>query len=126
VRALNPCPCGYFGDGSERCICDPTAVGRYAGRVVGPLLHRIDLHVDVVAVKWSELTARLALAGIEPSAGSRGDSYNNALAESVIGLFETEVIRRRGPWWSLEDVELATRRREAPAKLAALESGALR
>jgi transposase InsO family protein len=53
-------------------------------------------------------TERLAQAGIEPSVGSRGDSYDNALAESVIGLFKTEVIRRRGPWRSHEDVEFAT------------------
>lgn len=50
-------------------------------------------------------TERLAEAGIEPSVGSKGDSYDNALAESVIGLFKTEVIRRRGPWRCLEDVE---------------------
>ncbi len=53
-------------------------------------------------------TERLSEAGIEPSVGSVGDSYDNALAESVIGLFKTEVIRRRGPWRNLEDVEFAT------------------
>jgi transposase InsO family protein len=53
-------------------------------------------------------TERLAEAGIAPSVGSRGDSYDNALAESVIGLFKTEVIHRRGPWRHLEDVEFAT------------------
>ena len=53
-------------------------------------------------------TERLAEAGIEPSVGSRGDSYDNALAETVIGLFKTEVIHRCGPWRGLEDVELAT------------------
>ena len=53
-------------------------------------------------------TERLAEAGIEPSVGSRGDSYDNALAESVIGLYKTEVIRRDGPWRGLEGVELAT------------------
>lgn len=53
-------------------------------------------------------TERLAEAGIEPSVGSRGDSYDNALAESVIGLYKTKVTRRRGLWRSLEDVELAT------------------
>ena len=53
-------------------------------------------------------TERLAAAGIEPSVGSVGDSYDNALAETVIGLFKTEVIRRRGPWRSLEAIELAT------------------
>lgn len=46
--------------------------------------------------------------GIELSVGSRGDAYDNALAETVIGLFKTEVIRRRGPWRSLEAVEFAT------------------
>jgi transposase InsO family protein len=51
---------------------------------------------------------RLAEAGIAPSVGSCGDSYDNALAESVIGLFTTEVIRRLGPWRSLEAVEFAT------------------
>jgi len=53
-------------------------------------------------------TERLVEAGIEPSVGSVGDSYDNALAESVIGLFKTEVIRRRGPWRTMEAVELAT------------------
>ncbi len=53
-------------------------------------------------------TDRLAGAGIAPSVGSREDAYDNALAESVIGLFKTEVIQRRGPRRSLEAVELAT------------------
>jgi putative transposase len=53
-------------------------------------------------------TERLADAGIEPSVGRRGDSYDNALAESVIGLFKAEVIRRKGPWRTLEAVEFAT------------------
>jgi transposase InsO family protein len=47
-------------------------------------------------------------AGIEPSVGSKGDSYDNALAESVIGLYRTEVIQARGPWRGLEDIEFAT------------------
>ncbi len=53
-------------------------------------------------------TERLEIAGIEPSVGSVGDSYDNALAESIIGLFKTEMIRRLGPWRSLEAVEFAT------------------
>jgi transposase InsO family protein len=53
-------------------------------------------------------TDRLADARIDPSVGSRGDSYDNALAESVIGLFKTEVIQRTGPWRHLEAVEFAT------------------
>ena len=53
-------------------------------------------------------TERLAEAGIEQSVGSVGDSYDNALAESIIGLYKTEVIRTRGPWRGLEPVEFAT------------------
>jgi transposase InsO family protein len=52
-------------------------------------------------------TERLAEAGIEPSVGSVGDSYDNALAETIIGLYRTEVIRQRGPWRNIEVVELA-------------------
>jgi putative transposase len=51
---------------------------------------------------------RLADAGIAPSVGSRGDSYDNALAKSIVGLFKTEVIRRKRPWRHLEAVEFAT------------------
>ena len=53
-------------------------------------------------------TERLPEAGIEPSVGSRGDSYDNALAETINGLYKTELIHRRGPWKSRESVELAT------------------
>ena len=53
-------------------------------------------------------TTRLLEAGIAPSVGSCGDSYDNALAESVIGLYKTELIYRRGPWRTLEHVEFAT------------------
>ena len=61
--------------------------------------------MQYVSIRYTE---RLAEVGIEPSVGSRGDSYDNALAESIIGLYKTEVIRRRGPWRGLEDVEFAT------------------
>jgi transposase InsO family protein len=53
-------------------------------------------------------TDRLREEGLEPSVGSVGDAYDNALAETVIGLFKTEVIRREGPWRGLDDVEYAT------------------
>ncbi len=53
-------------------------------------------------------TERLAEAGIEPSVGRRGDSYDNALAESINGLYKAELIHRRGPWKSRESLELAT------------------
>jgi Integrase core domain len=58
-----------------------------------------------VSIRYTE---RLAEAGIEPSVGSVGDSYDNALAETINGLFKAEVIRRRGPWRSFEAVEFAT------------------
>ena len=53
-------------------------------------------------------TERLAEAGAVTSVGSRGDSYDNALAESVIGLYKAELVHRRGPWRGLDDLELAT------------------
>ncbi len=69
------------------------------------LIHHSDRGSQYVSIKYTE---RLADAGIEPSVGSVGDSYDNALAETVIGLFKTEVIHRRGPWRSFEAVEFAT------------------
>jgi magnesium chelatase family protein len=68
VAAMNPCPCGRLGDGTDRCTCDPGAVGRYRSRVSGPLLDRIDLHVEVGSVPFGELTAH---AGGESSAAVR-------------------------------------------------------
>jgi putative transposase len=53
-------------------------------------------------------TERLAEAGAVTSVGSRGDSYDNALAETIIGLYKTELVRRRGPWRGLDDLEYAT------------------
>jgi transposase InsO family protein len=73
--------------------------------VEGGLIHHSDRGVQYVSITYTE---RLAEAGIAPSVGSVGDSYDNALAETVIGLFKTEVIRRLGPWRSLEAVEFAT------------------
>ena len=71
----------------------------------GGLVAHSDRGPQYLAIRYTE---RLAEVGIEPSVGSLGDSYDNALAETVIGLFKTELIRRRGPWRSLEAVELAT------------------
>ena len=69
------------------------------------MLRRSVESAQYVSIHYTE---RLAQAGIEPSVGSVGDSYDNALAETVNGLFKTEVVRRRGPWRSLEAVEFAT------------------
>jgi len=69
------------------------------------LIHHSDRGVQYVSLKYTE---RLAEAGLQPSVGSVGDSYDNALAETVIGLYKTEVIRRLGPWRNLEALELTT------------------
>jgi len=71
------------------------------------LVHHSDRGVQYLAIRYTE---RLADAGAICSVGSRGDSYDNALAESVIGLYKTELIRKQGPWRSFEQLELATAR----------------
>lgn len=72
---------------------------------LGPLVHHSDRGSQYLSIRYTD---RLAEAEIEPSVGSRGDSYDNALAESVIGLYKTEVIRRKGPWKGFDEVEYAT------------------
>jgi putative transposase len=69
------------------------------------LVHHSDRGSQYVSIKYTE---RLAEAGIEPSVGSVGDSYDNALAETINGLYKAEIIHRRGPWRSFEAVEFAT------------------
>jgi len=69
------------------------------------LVHHSDRGVQYVSIRYTE---RLAEAGIEPSVGSVGDSYDNALAETIFGLYKAEVIRPNGPWRGLEEVEFAT------------------
>jgi len=71
----------------------------------GGLTHHSDRGSQYVSIRYSE---RLAEAGIEPSVGSTGDSYDNALAETINGLYKAEIIHRRGPWKTREAVELAT------------------
>ena len=77
----------------------------YARSAVDQLVHHSDRGGQYLSIRYTE---RLVEAGIAPSVGSVGDSYDNALAESVIGLYKTEVIRRQGPWRSLETVEFKT------------------
>jgi putative transposase len=69
------------------------------------LIHHSDRGSQYVSIRYTE---RLAEAGIEPSVGSRGDSYDNALAETINGLYKAELIHRRAPWKTKEAVELAT------------------
>jgi transposase InsO family protein len=86
-------------DALEQAIYDRRTAG------VADLVHHSDRGTQYLSMRYTD---RLAEAGIEPSVGSRGDSYDNALAESLIGLFTTEVIQRKGPWRHLEAVEFAT------------------
>jgi magnesium chelatase family protein len=57
VGSMNPCPCGYYGDNERQCTCPPSAVARYSKRISGPLLDRIDIHVDVPRVNYEKLTS---------------------------------------------------------------------
>jgi putative transposase len=86
-------------DALEQAIC------ARRGNALTGLVHHSDRGTQYLSMRY---TNRLADAGIAPSVGSQGDAFDNALAESVIGLFKTEVIRRKGPWRSLEAVEFAT------------------
>jgi putative transposase len=90
---------GFVLDALEQALCQrrPTKGGG--------LVHHSDRGAQYVSIKYTE---RLAEAGIEPSVGSVGDSYDNALAETINGLYKAEVIHLRGPWRSLEAVEFAT------------------
>lgn len=69
------------------------------------LIHHSDRGVQYLSIRYTE---RLAENGVVNSVGSRGDSYDNALAETIIGLYKTELVRNKGPWKGLDDLELAT------------------
>ena len=56
AAAMNPCPCGFWNDPTRECRCSPLQIQRYVGRISGPLLDRIDIHIDVPAVKFRDLT----------------------------------------------------------------------
>jgi putative transposase len=93
--------------GARRLRARCPRTGLYERRPLrqGGLIHHSDRGVQYVSIRYTE---RLVEAAIEPSVGSVGDSYDNALAETINGLFKTEVIHRRGPWRSVEAVEFAT------------------
>jgi putative transposase len=80
------------------------AIWRRQARLDG-LVHHSDRGGQYLSIRYTE---RLAEAGAVTSVGSRGDSFDNALAETIIGLYKTELIRRRGPWRGLDEVEYAT------------------
>ena len=90
---------GFVLDALEQAIHERRPVHH------GGLVHHSDRGSQYVSIRYTE---RLAEVGIEPSVGSVGDSYDNALAETINGLYKAEVIHRRGPWRSFEAVEFAT------------------
>lgn len=90
---------GFVLDALEQAIHDRKPV------TSGATVHHSDRGVQYVSIKYTE---RLTQAGLVPSVGSVGDSYDNALAETINGLYKAEVIHRRGPWRTLEAVEYAT------------------
>jgi transposase InsO family protein len=98
-RASRTAHAGFVLDALEQALHDRRPTHR------GGLVHHSDRGSQYVSIKYTE---RLAEAGIEPSVGSVGDSYDNALAETINGLYKAEVIHRRGPWKSFEAVEFAT------------------
>jgi len=98
-RASRTAHASFVLDALEQALHDRRPVHR------GGLVHHSDRGSQYVSIKYTE---RLAAAGVEPSVGSVGDSYDNALAETINGLYKAEVIHRRGPWRSFEAVEFAT------------------
>ena len=98
-RASRTAHADFVLDALEQALNDRRPAGR-AG-----LVHHSDRGAQYVSIKYTE---RLAEAGIEPSVGSVGNSYDNALAETINGLYKAEVIHRRGPWRNFEAVEFAT------------------
>jgi transposase InsO family protein len=98
-RASRSAQTGFVLDALEQALYDRRPVRKDG------LVHHSDRGAQYVSIRYTE---RLAETGIEPSVGSVGDSYDNALAETIIGLFKAEVIYRRGPWRNAEAVEFAT------------------
>jgi transposase InsO family protein len=98
-RASRTAHAGFVLDALEQALHERRPVYR------GGLVHHSDRGSQYLSIKYTE---RLEAAGIEPSVGSVGDSYDNALAETINGLYKAEVIHRRGPWRSFEAVEFAT------------------
>jgi transposase InsO family protein len=90
---------------SAELVLDALEQALWSRSSVHGVVHHSDRGSQYLSIRYSE---RLSQAGAQPSVGSRSDSYDNALAETIIGLYKTEVIRRRGPWRSLEAVEYAT------------------
>jgi magnesium chelatase family protein len=108
VAAMNPCPCGYLGHFSGRCQCSPPVVAHYRARISGPLLDRIDLHVEVPAMKEAEIEE-----------ARRGES-SSAVRERVERARRAQIGRQRKPNAQVSAAEIIDGPRLQPAARAAL------
>jgi magnesium chelatase family protein len=97
AAAMNPCPCGYFGDPTRECHCTPPMIQRYVSKISGPLLDRIDIHIEVPAVKYRELRGP---ASSEDSAGVRA---------RVIAAREQQLARFKGEKKIYSNAQMASR-----------------
>ena len=107
LAAMNPCPCGHLGDPRHQCLCPPPLIERYRGRVSGPLLDRIDLHVEVPAVSLRELrsgpgepTRDRRRAGRRRARSSSSERFGAAASTPVNAAMGPEDLRR---WCTVDD-----------------------
>lgn len=117
VCAMNPCPCGFYGDPRHACTCTPSAVHRYRSRISGPLLDRIDIHIEVPALKYDEMTLR------------RPDENSRSVSDRVAGARRVQQsrfhgLRRRQPVYS--NAQMAARDIRQFCPVAAASSDFLR
>ncbi len=91
VAAMNPCPCGYHGDAKRECRCSPGQIGKYRQKISGPLLDRIDLHVEVPSIEYSELT------GNTPASGNSQEIRERVEAARAIQRFRFDTAKIDGP-----------------------------
>jgi magnesium chelatase family protein len=104
VGAMNPCPCGYWGDGTDRCLCDPAHVDRYRGRISGPLIDRLDLHVEVPALSFQQLSdegcgtsSDQVRAGVARARAIQLDRFAGVPGVFANGQMDAGLLRRLGP-----------------------------
>ena len=84
VAAMNPCPCGYFGDLKRECRCGPVQVQRYRQRISGPLLDRIDLHIEVPAVEYRDISSDTRGRNFRCNSRARRASPRTAAANDFV------------------------------------------
>jgi magnesium chelatase family protein len=117
VAAMNPCPCGYRGDGTDRCHCSPGRLEHYAGRISGPLLDRFDLHIEVPRVAFADIAepaapgesarVREAITAVRAEQLARGGRLNSRLDArglwrvAKLGAAQRELLKRAAERWRL-------------------------